>query len=277
MQRAFYFFLREQDVDTDCVEDEVERFQDEKESNLYHVLREDDDIMRALRRFLRHHKIMNQSFATGFPLFYWKWYRTATEEQVQGNGFLASYIDLRGHSVQELSVDQQFDNLKEEALATGLINPEQFEKLVVQKAKQYMKTAKCRKMKCKSFWSSRGNDPLHFDIPNGTPLTEQHLQSIILYCDFTKLCTLFSESLRQNDSNEGLQEIKKKNSKFFHFSKLLRELVTYFGSNGGVECCKNPWCDIDVSMNGVARGPFFSGVSTILNLSDFSIGFNTPT
>ena len=89
-------------------------------------------------------------------------------------------------------------------------------------------------------------------------MTQKHLQSIILYCDFTKLCTLFSQSLRKNNSNEGLEDIKKRNSKFFHLTKLLRELVTYFGSKK-------------------VAGPFFSGVSTVLKLSEFSIAFNTPT
>lgn len=30
-------------------------------------------------------------------------------------------------------------------------------------------------------------------------------------------------------------------------------------------------------MNGQITGPFYSGVSVVLNLSEFSIGFNTPT
>ena len=267
MWRAFCRFVEKHDVDTDCIEDEVDIFNDEKESNLYRILMKHNEAMNAVRNFVRHYRVMNKSFATGFPLFYWKWYRTATEKRVQGNLLLSSFMNLRGHSVDELSVDQHFDNLKEEVLATGLIGPEKFEKLVVQKAADYMKTAKCRKMKCKAFWGR--NDPLHFDIPNGTPLTAQHLQSIILYCDFTKLCTLFSLSLRENEEDDGLEDIKKRNSKFFHFTKLLRELVTYFGSCGTDD-------NYD-GMNGVAKGPFFSGVSVVLNLSEFSIGFNTPT
>ncbi len=45
----------------------------------------------------------------------------------------------------------------------------------------------------------------------------------------------------------------------------LRELVSYFGSRG--------WSGV----KGKTSGPFFSGVSVVLNLSEFSIGFNTPT
>ena len=265
LRHSFCHFVVEHEVDTDCIENDVELFHQEKESNLHSILGKSDSAMNAVRRFVRHDRIMGNSFATGYPLFYWKWYRTASKQDIKGNVYLSLLMDLGGHSVQELSVEPHFANLKEEVLATGLVGGRQFEKLVMQKAKRYLKSAKCRKMKCLSF-STLEDDPLHFDIPRGTPLTEQHLQSIILYCDFTKLCTLFSQSLRKDDPEDGLEEIKAKNSKFFYFTKLLRELVTYFGGNGG-----------GVLMNGVASGPFYSGVSVVLNLNEFSIGFNTPT
>ena len=269
LQRALWRFIAKHDVDTDCIEDEVDIFNDEKDSNLHGVLRRHKNVMNALQTFVRHHKIMNKTFATGIPLFYWKWYRTATEQDVKGNNYVSSFMNLGGHSVEELSVNAHFDNLKNEILATGLTGPKKFEKMVVQKAAQYMETNKCRKMRCKPFFDEE--DPLHFDIPSGTPLTAQHLQTIILYCDFTELCTLFSRSLRKNDEEDGLQEIKKRNSKFFHFTKKLRELVTYFGSDGyDHKRCGN-------RMNGMVEGPFFCGVNVVLNLSEFSIGFNTPT
>merc|ERR1712190_142876 len=86
-------------------------------------------------------------------------------------------------------------------------------------------------MMCRPFFNT--DDPLHFGIKRGSKVPEEHLQSIILYCDFTELCTLFSRSLRKNKWDDGLKEIKRRNSKFFHISKALRELVTYFGSDGG--------------------------------------------
>lgn len=148
--RAFSRFAEAHDIDTDFIEDEVDNFNEDKECNLHSVLQEHGAAMRALRSFVRHHRIMGKSFATGFPLFYWKWYRTATEQDIKGNVCLSSFMNLGGHSVAELSVYPHFDNLKEEAMATGLIGPQIFEKLVVQKAADHLKTAKCRKMKCKS-------------------------------------------------------------------------------------------------------------------------------
>ena len=264
VHRSFFEFVMEHDIDTDCIEDDVAMLEEEHNSILYDALNGNSEAMDAMRTFLRHHRIMSKSFATGFPLFYWKWYHTATEEEVRGSKYLSSHFDFGGRSVQDFVVRPRFANMKEEVLATGLMNSAQFEQLVVQKAAQYLKTRKCRKMKCKPF-GYKNDDPLHFDIKNGSPIQPHHLHSIILYCDFTKFCTLFSLSLRETDHGDGLKEIKSKNGAFFYVSKHLRELVTYFGSDGFEY------------MNGVIKGPFFSGVSAVLNLSGFRLRFDTPT
>ena len=263
---ALYEFVESQDVDTDCIEDEMEIFEEEKKCNLLDALRGDEELMETVKEYLRKQQILKQSFSTGLPLFYWKWYRNATEQDVRGNQYLSG-MDLGGHSVQELSVDAVYDNLKEEVLATGLITPELFEVMVVQKAADYLKSDKCRKIKSRPF--GRGwDDPLHYDIPGGSPLSPQHIQAVILYTDFTELCTLFSQSTRELAFGDGLKEIKARNGKFFHFSKYLREMVNYFGSNGRGD---------GFAMNGRVNGPFYSGVSVVLNVSEFSIAFNSPT
>ena len=262
---ALYEFVESQDVDTDCIEDEMEIFEEEKKCNLLDALRGDEELMETVKEYLRKQQILKQSFSTGLPLFYWKWYRNATQQDVRESAYgYLSRMDLGGHSVQELSVDAVYDNLKEEVLATGLITPELFEVMVVQKAADYLKSDKCRKIKSTPFgidW----RDPLHYDIPGGSPLSPQHIQAVILYTDFTELCTLFSQSTRELAFGDGLKEIKARNGKFFHFSKYLREMVNYFGSRGSG------------LMNGRVNGPFYSGVSVVLNVSEFSIAFNSPT
>ena len=262
--RALCRFVVEHDVDTDCLDADLTIFGEEQMSNLYIASELNRDLMSRMLSLQRHQKIMGKSFATGFQFFYWKWHRTATEQDVKGNDWF-SLMDFGGRSVQELSVYPHFDNLKEEALATGQITPKHFEKAVVQKAAKYMKTKRVKRMTSRPFGRWLGDDPLHFGIPNGTPVSQRHLHCMILYCDFTELCSLFSESLRQNAWDELLEDIKKRNGKFFYLSKGLRELVTYFG------------CSAQGDMNGQVKGPFYSGVSVVLNISEFSIGFNTPT
>ena len=262
VSNALYNFMVEHDFDTDCIDIDVDIFSAEQRSNLFGALIENKEAMNHFMIVLRHQKILNKSFATELPLVYWKWYQNATKQDLSENLTL-SMINFGGFSGKELSVIPRFKNLKEEVIATGLISPEIFEKNVVGKAARYLKTKRCRKMKSKG--PEGQGDVLHFDIPKDTPLSPEHLQAIVLYCDFTKLCTLFSESLRKNKWDDGLKEIKTRNGLFFYFSKFLRELVTYFGSDG------------DGWMNGEVKGPFFSGVSVVLSVGEFSIGFNTPT
>ncbi|MCP3654320.1 MAG: hypothetical protein GY766_05410, partial [Herbaspirillum sp.] len=147
--RALTEFVEKHDVDTDCIEDDVELFGDETTSNLHGALGGDDVVMEAVRDFLRHHRIMSKSFATGFPLFYWKWYRTATPKDVTGN-FFFSTMDLGGYTVADLCVYPRFKNMKEEVLATGLVGPKMFEDSVVQKAADLLESDECRGISSKS-------------------------------------------------------------------------------------------------------------------------------
>ena len=251
------------DFDTDCIEFDIGIFNEEQSSNLCEAMGSHKKKMKEFVTVMRHQKILSMSFATGCPLAYWKWYENATKESFTENMYLSN-INFGGLEGKDVSVRPRFKDLKEEIMATGLIGPEMFEKLVVGKAERYLKSARCRKMKSKGYIAQ--DDSLHFDISEGTPLSSKHLQAIVLYCDFTKLCTLFSESLRKNKWDDGLKEIKTRNGMFFYFSKALRELVTYFGSNG-----------YEDDMNGTVKGPFYSGVSVVLSVGEFSIGFNTPT
>lgn len=264
--RTLHQFMDEHNFDTDCFEDEMDLFGEENESNFHVALGKDDRTTSHILSIWRHQNIMSKCFATGFQLFYWKWYRTATNLAMAGNLFLSA-MDLGGHSPQELSVYPHYASLKEEVIATGLCGPRKFANLVVLKATAYLESARCRRMRSVPFGCFKGlEDPLHLDIPYGSALSSHHIQSIVLYCDFTKICTLFSQSLRKNKWDDELGDVKARNAKFYYFSKSLRELVTYFGSYGE-----------DNKMNGKVEGPFFSGVSVILNISEFSIGFNTPT
>ncbi len=144
--------MDQHEVDTDCFGDDAEMFGEEKDSNLHGALGGDDETMSHIVSIWRHQRIMSKSFATGFQLLYWKWYRTATKLDMAGN-YLFSKMDFGGFSPQELSVYPRYESLKEEVLATGLVGPGQFNKLVVLKASGYLESDRCRKMKSIPFGS----------------------------------------------------------------------------------------------------------------------------
>merc|ERR1712176_1264764 len=65
-------------------------------------------------------------------------------------------------------------------------------------------------------------------------------------------------------NNEKLEKIKERNQKYHHIAKYLRELVQYFGLSGR-------WGAGDTE-----SGPFFTGISFVLNIPSFSIRLNGP-
>ena len=171
-------------------------------------------------------------------------------------------MDFGAHSVAQTCVSAHFASLKAEVLSSRLMSVTEFEEHVVDKAARFAMSAKCKAMR-NNFDSSvgqLGEDPLHFGIAKGSALSAQHLQSVILYCDFSEFCTAFSETFRRKKWNESIEESAKRNSRFYWMSRLLREAVAYYGCNADNE-----------------SGPFFTGMSFELNIPSFSIGLQGPT
>ena len=112
------------------------------------------------------------------------------------------------------------------------------------------------------------NSDHHFhSITPGSSITISHLIAIIGYCDHSDLCTDFSSTFRQKHPFETIPFVIKRNSKYFHFSKLLIELVTDYGINGiGDEDCEWEY----------EQGPFFTGINVVINIPEFSIMFSGP-
>eukprot|EP01084_Bolivina_argentea_P301716 520593_1 len=73
------------------------------------------------------------------------------------------------------------------------------------------------------------NIKLEYQVEEGTRLTFHHLLSLLLYTDYSKLCTAFSSSFRAVTPYEPLSSIKRRNSSYWWMSKSLRETVQLFG------------------------------------------------
>ena len=94
------------------------------------------------------------------------------------------------------------------------------------------------------------------------------MYTIILYCDFTSFCTEFSKTFRQVQVGEHIATINRRNSRFYHTARYLRECVQYYGS-WGASWGKNT--------NRREEGPFYTGMSFVMNIPEFTIGLQGPT
>jgi len=183
--------------------------------------------------------VKRSSFSTGFRFNYWS----------------QKPDHLDKETADKMTVKPVHDSLKEEVVGGGYLTNEQWENKVVLKARKYLKSQSVRKATAER--ARRGL----FTGQNetGSQLTEQHLFSIILYCDFSALCTAFSETFRLRDIFEDIESLKARHSKFAHFGRLLVETVRDFGINGQEE-----------------KGPFFCGLNCPLNIGTYAIRLNGP-
>ena len=242
-------FLVEQQYDTETVEMDIALFteNEDKKCNVLGAAQGDIQAVEALTVFIKKYKIYKYSFSTGIPWKYHKKYKYKPSRYNQN--------DFGGISVSDLFVEPRHDSIKSEVLNSGFLGSAEFEELVVEKAKNYLKTKRCRNIKCIEEW-----DELHFDIKRGAPLTESHLNALLLYTDFSDLSTAFSSSYRALHPKETLKAIKARNSSYYHFAQKLVELVQYFGVKRYQQ-----------------SGPFFCGMGVVLNIPEFAIRLNGPT
>ena len=169
--------------------------------------------------------------------------------------------DYSGYSRDDLYIEQaKFRDLREEALESGHCALDHFDEMTF-KAEELMKTMKVKGLKAKSYGHAK-----HYGISDDAAITVKHIQSVLLYTDFTKLCSIFSGTLRAAHLCESLDSIKVRNASWFEMSKLLRETVECFGNMKPT----------DINQNG-ERGPFYCGVNRLMLVPSFGIRLCSPT
>eukprot|EP01084_Bolivina_argentea_P147913 258721_1 len=148
------------------------------------------------------------------------------------------------------------------------MNMRLYEKNIVVKVNTLLNARIVKKIKAVS--SERNPYVKRYGIKWEDPITFSHILAVVLYCDYTNLCTDFSSTFRQCKKYETLESIKNRNSFYYHFSKYLREAVEVYGQ-----------CSYGDRISGKRinklSGPFYSGMSILLNIPAFNIRLCSPT
>eukprot|EP01084_Bolivina_argentea_P157566 274558_1 len=254
-------FIYAEQYDTDSIQQDIRNGY----GNLKTVV-QDNNSFKRLKSFVYDSSIA--SFSTGKTFFYWSWYKNIDDEQyqMQINADQSNVNDLSGESIVDLYIDGYYESIQEEAVNFGLVSLQDFKELVVEKCRYYFNSDKCKEMKC-----IEKGDKLHYEIKENASVEADHLQALVLYTDFTALCTHFSSTFRGKNWSEPIKSIRKRHEKYYHIAKKLTELIQYYGNSGnGVWVKDNEYVNKE-------SGPFYCGMSAVLNLSDFAIRLNGPT
>jgi len=205
------------------------------------LIRHADDkvLAAAMREYIALVKDSARTFATGLIFFYWPNYHpekglSDPRYMVDSYGPRENSNAYSGYAVSDLYIDgPRWSTLKEEAIESGHCTLHAFSNIVVFKTEEYLKTDRIRQTRTHgkaSYFHYGFDDVNEVHEESRIPISAEHVQSLVLYTDFTALCTAFSATFRPRFLGESLQAIKERNRSFYFMSKLLRETVECFGT-----------------------------------------------
>eukprot|EP01084_Bolivina_argentea_P216391 367637_1 len=202
--------ITQEQYDSDAIENDVDVSDNEfKKSN---VADHDKIIFQLIKEYTRNSKLHDGTFHIGYRLYYWEYYK---KREKKLNHF-QWHDNVDGHSsdnLDELYVRQKYSDLKHELLHNRIytLNLSGY-KMSLQKAEKYMKIDKVKSITATPDFGDQllehdRNDDLHYGLPHGTSISLKHILSIILYCDWTTLCTKFSSTFRKIKSYHPLSTV----------------------------------------------------------------------
>eukprot|EP01084_Bolivina_argentea_P259204 437281_1 len=254
-----------EEFDSDAIVADITQMKPEQ-TNLLSALKNSAKIAYFMNKFIEISKLSQQSFSTGIIWFYWDYFKDLkTIKQTES----LNMNDFGGNEICDLFVHKKYENYKMELLQ--YISIKEYTELVLHKAMQYLESEKVTGMKPNQLCQYTSNYCIHYGINKDECPKLQHIIAIIMYCDFTDFCTIFSATFRAMEAFESLLSIKQRNSAFYCQSKALREMVECYGAYGDY------WDDKTDEYKPYDSGPFFCGMGIVMTMPQFSVRICSPT
>eukprot|EP01084_Bolivina_argentea_P269891 458812_1 len=226
---------------------------------------------RMVYQYIYYNKLSQRSFHSGYRFYYWMYYKTITNDQIKQIYYNQNNHD--GQLVQDLYVQSKYPSIKEEivnnkihCLTTQQVN------ISITKVNKYYNTKRAKKIKVEFVV----NDPMNYGIDNGTLIHFDHLLSVVLYTDWSDLCTAFSKTFRSEKRFETILSVKYRNREYANWARLIRETVEYFGNDGWWEGYPDEYKSKEYD-HYYETGPFFCGMSFLMVIPQFNIRLTGPT
>ena len=187
--------------------------------------------------------------------------------------YWSKYEDKENKELNKMYVEKKYDNFQDEIYQYHHeMNIKTFKDEVMVKVNEYINSVVVKSTKCPVNWYDHDSEEYPYGIPRNATISKNHLISIILYTDYTKLSSDFTSTFRSHGAFDSLQAAKKRNQKYWWWSKTLLEAVRAYGDAFN-ERKGDGW----YYGGGKLRGPFYSGMSIIMNLPEFNIRLISPT
>eukprot|EP01083_Nonionella_stella_P268420 907395_1 len=271
-------WLNTENYDSDSIKRDISR--DIKSSNIARFSRlnsNNESIYALMQKYCYHVELYQRTFNIGLRFYYWPFYKTFKTNINDDN-----YWNKNQHGeydICELYVEPKYESLKDEILQnkTRRLSPNAFRKAIT-KAKKLYATKQTKSMTvCQR---PTHKDPLHYEIEANSEITQQHLLALTLYCDYDAISMEFSRSFRKTSPFQSIEAIIQNNREYCIWSRLLREAVEYFGCNGFGEIQEgelNYQRFTQRYITNELKGPFYCGLSFLINIPEFNIRLCQPT
>ena len=148
---------------------------------------------------------------------------------------------------KELYVKSKYDNLKAEVLNYKYINLKHYLQEINPKVDAYFGTKLFKSLQHKH---------------NDEATSKSRLMCIILYTDYSELSSHFSSTFRKSNTFEPTQAMIRRHRNYYWMARLLRDAIQVYGKSYNY---------------GRLRGPFYCGMSTVMNLPSFAVKLLCPT
>eukprot|EP01084_Bolivina_argentea_P198267 339562_1 len=220
---SFIELIQNQEYDSEAIEDDLN---DDKNSN---IADNDVEAYTTLKNYIYLMKLHEHTFKVGYRFFYWDYYLGT---QIISNEW---HNNISSCKFNDLCIQIKYKDIKDEILNNQIFTLRECElKISICKTSKYLTTKKIRSSKATPDYGAQliehdRNDRLRYGITAGTSITFHHILAVILYCDWSDLCSEFSSTFRKKKFYHSIQFVKEKNREYAHWSRLLRELVEIFG------------------------------------------------
>eukprot|EP01084_Bolivina_argentea_P234502 394798_1 len=209
-------FLEAEEYDSQAVCDDFGIPTDDEnqcDGNLFYLMHD----VQFLRNYIKATTVSSSSFDIGLRFYYWPHY-----EEMKAIPEKELIDHQSSDDIGSLIVEKKYSTFKEEILNYQYVSFHQYQRKILPKALYYENTKIVKR-------TTAGYTGLHYNITKGTQLSLPNLVSVILYTDYSDICTHFSATFRKITVFEVIKSIKNRNSNYWWMSKLLRETVEIYG------------------------------------------------
>eukprot|EP01083_Nonionella_stella_P066965 176770_1 len=229
----FYEALIEKEYDTDCIEYDaaIALKSDSAECNLYSILMQSNKThFNIVTRYLFESDVHTKVYGHGIRFYYWPFYKDTKED----TGKPVIYTNMNntqqhywtdpgnaGYKTRDWYVEAKYEDMRDEIVNNPIcsLTKQQYDSLQCTAEIEFGKQF-CRRLTQNKYLAAP------YEV---NEMELKHVVAMLLYTNYTDLCTAFARTLRRAGGMETDEKWKARHANYWHMAKTLREMVEVFG------------------------------------------------